>query len=142
MAKTPSIITEFRDFLMRGNVVELAVAFVAGAAFSTVVKSIVEDIISPLIAVLGGKPNFRSSLILELNGAQIMFGAFLTEVIGFVITMAAVFFVIVKPVSALQARLTPGETDEAPAEPELVTALQQLTIVRDGDGFTFQPREQ
>lgn len=145
MSAVRGIVTEFRDFILRGNVMDLAVAFIAGAAFTGVVNGLVEFIISPLIAMIGGNPDFSSSLILKLNGAEVKFGAFLTQVIGFVITMAAVFFVVVKPAGVLQKRLdavaklkADQDQEDVAAQPqELVAALSQIRIVRDGDGFTF-----
>ena len=97
------MIKEFRDFLLRGNIIELAVAFVIGAAFALVVKSFNDNIITPIIAMLGGKPDF-SGLYFTINGAQFRWGAFLTDLLGFVITAAAVFLLVVKPVNALMAR--------------------------------------
>jgi large conductance mechanosensitive channel len=145
MSAARGVISEFRDFILRGNVIDLAVAFIAGAAFTGVVTGLVEFIISPLIAMVGGNPDFSSSLILELNGAKVQFGAFLTQVISFVITMGAVFFIVVKPAGVLQARLdavaqlkAEKATAEEEAQPhELVAALSEIRIVRDGDGYTF-----
>ena len=77
------MIKEFRDFLLRGNIVELAVAFVIGAAFALVVKSLNDNLLMPIIAMIGGKPDF-SSLTFTINGAVFRYGAFITDLIGFV----------------------------------------------------------
>jgi large conductance mechanosensitive channel len=114
------MIKEFRDFLLRGNIIELAVAFVIGAAFALVVKSFNDNIITPIIAMLGGKPDF-SGLYFTINGAQFRWGAFLTDLLGFVITAAAIFFLVVKPVNTINARRARGEeTVDAPPSEEIL----------------------
>ena len=102
------MIKEFRDFLLRGNIVELAVAFVIGAAFALVVKSLNDNLLMPIIAMIGGKPDF-SSLTFTINGAVFRYGAFITDLIGFVLTAAAVFFFVVKPINSITARRKRGE---------------------------------
>jgi large conductance mechanosensitive channel len=118
----------FKDFLMRGNVVDLAVAVVIGAAFGAVVTSLVDNLISPLIAAIFGKPDFSSALIGHANGAEFKFGAFITAVINFVLIAAAVYFVIVAPMNKLAAMRKAGIEPEpaAPAEDVLL-----LTEIRD-----------
>ena len=107
------IFKEFRDFLMRGNIVDLAVAVVIGAAFNNVVGSLVADIITPLIAAIGGQQDF-SGLNFTINNSIFMYGNFLNQVITFVITAAAIFFFVVKPMNKLMARLKKPEA-AAPA---------------------------
>ncbi len=102
----------FRDFILRGNVVDLAVAVIVGAAFTSVVNSISANIINPLIAAIGGKPNL-SFLILHVHGGEIAYGKFLTDVIAFLINASVVYFFIVLPVHTLMQKLNPP----APAEP-------------------------
>lgn len=102
----------FKQFLLRGNVVDLAVGVVMGAAFGSVVNSFVKDLLTPFIAATVGKPNF-SYLILEVNGAKITYGDFLNVVISFVLVAAAVYFFVVMPVNALMARAK----KEPPADP-------------------------
>ena len=97
---------EFRDFLFRGNIVELAVAFVMGLAFAAVVNSLVGNLLMPVIAMLIGKPDF-SDLTFTINDAVFRYGAFITDVIQFVAIAAAVFFFVVKPVSSMMRRLGP-----------------------------------
>lgn len=93
----------FKQFLLRGNVVDLAVGVVVGVAFGAVVASFVKDILTPFIAAIAGKPNF-SYLILELNGAKITYGEFLNSLISFLLVASAVYFFVVLPVNALMSR--------------------------------------
>src|SRR5207342_1621678 len=97
------MIKEFRDFLMRGNLVELAVAFVMGLAFAALINSFVNDLIMPIVAMILGKPDF-SNLTFTINDAVFRYGAFITAAITFVSTAAAIFFFVVKPLNALMAR--------------------------------------
>ena len=94
---------DFKAFLLRGNLVDLAVAVVIGIAFSAVITAFVGDLITPLIAAIAGKPDF-SSLKFTINHSTFRYGGFLNALISFVIIAAAVFFAVVKPVNALMAR--------------------------------------
>jgi len=94
---------DFKAFLLRGNLVDLAVAVVIGIAFSAVITAFVGDLITPLIAAIAGKPDF-SSLKFTINHSTFRYGDFLNALISFVIIAAAVFFAVVKPVNALMAR--------------------------------------
>jgi large conductance mechanosensitive channel len=124
------MIREFRDFLLRGNLVELAVAFVMGLAFAALVTSFVDDLLLPIVAMIFGEPDF-SELDFTINGAVFRYGAFLTALITFLTTAAAIFFFVVKPVSAIMARLqrpAPDEvTDEERRHQELLAALDRIT---------------
>lgn len=93
----------FREFVLRGNVVDLAVGVVIGAAFGTVVSSFVKDLLTPLIAALAGKPDF-SAFSVQLHGAKFMYGSFLNALISFLLVAAAVYYFVVLPVNALMAR--------------------------------------
>jgi large conductance mechanosensitive channel len=121
------MLKEFRDFLLRGNIAELAVAFVMGLAFAAVVNSLVDDLIMPLIAMVVGKPDFRD-LTFTINDAVFRYGSFLTAVIQFVSITAAVFFFVVKPVNALLQRfrspVEEGMPDEERRHQELLAALR------------------
>ncbi len=121
------MIKEFRDFLMRGNLVELAVAFVIGLAFAALIGSFVDDLIMPIVAMIFGKPDF-SGLTFTINDAVFRYGAFITALITFVTTAAAIFFFVVKPMNALMARMSkPTEeevTDEERRHQELLAALR------------------
>ncbi len=124
------MIKEFRDFLVRGNLVELAVAFVLGVAFAAVVTSFVDDLIMPIIAMFFGEPNFND-LTFTINDAVFRYGSFFTAVIQFVAIAAAVFFFVVKPVNALTARLSgpadEGTPDEERRHQEILAALDRLS---------------
>jgi large conductance mechanosensitive channel len=115
---------EFREFLLRGNVVDLAIAVVIGAAFGVVVTSIVEDLLTPLIAALVGEPDF-SQLSFTINGSVFRYGEFLNAVISFLTIAAAVFFLVIKPVNTLMARLKAGEEPEPEALPADVVLLSE-----------------
>src|SRR3954453_15571664 len=91
----------FRDFIMKGNVVDLAVAVVIGAAFGAVITALVNNILMPLIAALVGSPNFDGFLLLTINGVDIKFGVFLTALVNFLLTAAAVYFARVPPMQKL-----------------------------------------
>lgn len=97
------LLKEFRDFLMRGNVVDLAVAVVIGAAFGAVVTALVENLLTPLIAAIFGEPDF-SELTFTINGSVFSYGVFINALITFVLVAAAVFFVIVKPYNHYRVR--------------------------------------
>jgi large conductance mechanosensitive channel len=101
------MLKEFREFILRGNVIDLAVAVVIGAAFGAIVTSLVENIITPLIGAIGGIPDF-SSLSWTLNGSEIHYGAFLNALISFLLIATVIFFAVVKPMNALMARMHPA----------------------------------
>ena len=107
-------IDEFRAFILRGNVIDLAVAVVIGAAFTAVVTSLVANIITPLIAAIFGKPDF-SSLKFTINGSTFNYGSFLNALISFLLIALVVFFLIVKPMNALMARMGRGGEAETPS---------------------------
>lgn len=97
------MLRDFRAFILRGNVVDLAVAVVIGAAFGAVITALVADLLTPLIAAIFGKHDF-SSLTFTINGSVFRYGAFLNAVIAFLSIAAAVFFFVVRPVNALMRR--------------------------------------
>ena len=97
------LLKDFRAFILRGNLVDLAVAVVIGTAFIAVVAAFVKDIVTPLIAAIGGKPNF-SSLAFTINSSRFAYGDFINALISFLIVAAVVFFFVIKPVNALLAR--------------------------------------
>ena len=104
------LLKEFRDFLMRGNVVDLAVAVVIGAAFGAVVTALVENLLTPLIAAIFGKPDF-SGLTFTINESTFRYGEFLNAVIAFLLIAAVLFFLVVKPTNALAARRADREEE-------------------------------
>ena len=121
------MLKEFRNFLMKGNIVELAVAFVMGVAFGALVSSLVDDLVMPIVAMIFGKPDF-SSLTFTLNDAVFRYGAFLTDLIQFVAIAGAVFFFVVKPMNAIMSRVRkPAEeeiSDDERRHQELLAALR------------------
>lgn len=132
MSRLPAILKEFRDFALRGNVVELAVAFVIGAAFTQLVQVFVASFISPLISMFVGKTGLVD-LRFSINSAEFLYGAFLQAVITFVTIAAVVFFFVVKPMNFLIARVRRGEepASEAPAE-DVVLLREIRDLLRDG----------
>jgi large conductance mechanosensitive channel len=124
MPPMPEILKEFRAFILRGNVVDLAVAVVLGAAFTAVVNALVRDLITPIIAALFGEPDF-GGLAFTINGAQFAYGDFLNALLTFVLVTAAVFFFVVKPVNYLMARLRTEPDVESPTRgcPECLSQI-------------------
>lgn len=114
----------FKDFVLRGNVVELAVGVIIGGAFGGIVTSMTKDVITPLIGAMGGQPDFSA-----IKAGPIGIGAFLNAVIAFLITAAVVYFVIVKPFQALNDRLNPPPKPGGPPPPP--PDIQLLTEIRD-----------
>jgi len=107
------MIKDFRDFITRGNLIELAVAVLMATAIATLVTSLTKNLISPLLAAIGGKPDF-SDLTFTINNAVIRYGAFITDVIAFLIFAFVIYFFIVKPFTRMMARWQPeaGESAE------------------------------
>ena len=126
------MLKEFREFIMRGNVVDLAVAVVLGAAFGAVVASLVADIITPLITMIFGKPSF-GGLKFTINGSVFRYGAFLNAVFTFLTVAAAIFFLVVKPLNAYWARRRAGQEPppETPAE-DVVLLTEIRDLLRQG----------
>lgn len=101
------MVREFREFLLRGNIVELAVAFVLGAAFTTLVTSFTVNVLTPLLGLFG-LPDLSQLTIFTPGGAVIAYGAFLNALVAFLMVAAVVFFLVVKPMNALEARRQAG----------------------------------
>jgi large conductance mechanosensitive channel len=110
------MLKEFRDFVLRGNVVELAVAVVIGAAFGALVTAFVSSFVTPLIAAIGGKPDF-SSLAFTINDSRFTYGAFFNALLSFLIIAAVIFFFVVRPLNKLMARLKPETPVDRVVEP-------------------------
>lgn len=120
------MIKGFRDFIMRGNVVDLAVGVVIGASFGGVVESLVKDILTPLIGAVAKVPDF-GRLMFTVNSSQFMYGAFINAVIAFVLVAASVYFFVVVPMNKLMARMKKdGTPTEAPADIQLLTEIRDL----------------
>jgi large conductance mechanosensitive channel len=110
------VLKGFRDFILRGNVVDLAVAVVIGVAFSAIVNALVTDIINPLIAAIVQKPDF-SALILTVHGGKIKYGDFLNAVVSFLLIAGTVYFFIVLPINALLKKFRPAEASPPTTHP-------------------------
>ncbi|HEY7002935.1 MAG TPA: large conductance mechanosensitive channel protein MscL [Gaiellaceae bacterium] len=123
------MLKEFRDFVLRGNIVELAVAFVLGVAFGALITSFVDNLLMPVVAMIIGKPDFRD-LTFTINDSVFRYGAFLTDAIAFLAIAAAVFFFVVKPIDMLRERRRGPEEEGLPDEErrhqELLAALSQI----------------
>ena len=133
------MLKEFREFILRGNLIELAVAVVLGTAFGAVVTALVKDLVTPLIAAIGGQPDF-SDLTFKLNGSKFLYGEFINALLAFVIIAAVVFFFVIKPVNALMARRKvepPLDADDArlPALPQRHPAGGDAVRVLHGRGL-------
>lgn len=120
----------FKKFLLRGNLIDLAVAFVVGAAFSALVTGLVKDFITPLIAAIGGKPDF-GALSFTINGSRFAYGDFLNLLISFLIISAVVYFLVVLPFSALLERFKPTPATPTPVRdcPHCLSSVPQAASV-------------
>ncbi len=107
---------DFKEFLLRGNLVDTAVGIVIGLAFAAVITALVADLITPLIAAIGGNPDF-SALSFTINGSHFLYGDFINALITFVVIAAVIFFLVVKPVNALMARRRTELPVEVPTRP-------------------------
>ncbi|NYF81095.1 large conductance mechanosensitive channel protein MscL [Granulicella arctica] len=129
------MIKGFRDFILRGNVIDLAVAVIIGAAFTAIVTALVADIITPLIAAIVGKPDF-SYLILTLHGGKVQYGLFLNAVISFVLMAGVVYFFLVVPINYLLNKI------KAPVAPTTKTCgecLSEIPLPAKRCKFCAQP---
>ena len=128
----------FREFILRGNVVDLAVAVILGAAFNAIVGSLVSDVLNPLIAATIGKPDF-SYLILTLHGGKIKIGNFLNAVVSFLIVASTVYFAVVLPTNTLLARLKKPEPPAPPATKPCPECLSDIPIAAKRCAHCAQP---
>jgi large conductance mechanosensitive channel len=114
----------FRDFIFRGNVVDLAIAVVIGAAFTSIVNAMVKDLITPLIGVIGGRPDF-SFLKLSLRGSEFLIGDFINALISFIIIAAVIYFLVMLPMNKLMNRVKKGEK----VDPDTKTCPDCLNVI-------------
>ncbi len=128
----------FRDFILRGNVVDLAVAVIIGAAFGAIVTSLVSDIINPLIAATVGQPDF-SSIIWTVGNGKVKVGNFLDHVISFVLIASVVYFAFVLPVNALLARFKKPVPDVPPATKACPECLSDIPVAAKRCAHCAQP---
>ena len=128
----------FRDFILRGNVVDLAVAVILGGAFNAIVGSLVSDVLNPLIAATVGKPDF-SSVILNVGGGHIKVGNFLNAVVSFLIVASVVYFAIVLPLNAAMARLKKPAPVAAPTTKSCPECLSEIPLAARRCAHCAQP---
>jgi large conductance mechanosensitive channel len=122
----------FREFILRGNVIDLAVGIVIGAAFTGVITSLVNGLITPLIAAIFGKPNLDSVGNFTINGAEFSIGVILTAVLNFVLVAAAIYFVVIVPINHLQKiRFRKTKHSDVPDDAPVPTELELLAEIRD-----------
>lgn len=128
----------FRDFILRGNVVDLAIAVIIGAAFNGIVTSLVGDVINPVIAATVGKPDF-SSVILHVGGGAIKVGNFFNAVVSFLIVAAVVYFAILLPVNSLMARFKKPVPETPPATKPCPECLSEIPAAAKRCAHCAQP---
>ncbi len=119
------MLQEFKKFIMKGNVVDLAVGVIIGVAFGAVVNGLVKDIITPLIAAIGGQPDF-SRLSFTINNSKFLYGDFINAAVSFLLIAAVIFFLVVKPLNALQERAAKNKTPEDPTEKKCPECLSEI----------------
>ena len=128
----------FKQFILRGNVLDLAVAVVMGAAFAAVIAALVKDLLTPLIAAIVGAPDF-SAIALTVNGSKLLIGDFLNAVISFLMVAAGVYFFIVLPMNNLTARLNRGEAPPDPTTKKCPECLSDVAIAARRCAFCTSP---
>jgi large conductance mechanosensitive channel len=128
----------FKQFIMRGNVLDLAVAVVMGGAFGAVVTALVKDLLTPLIAAIVGKPDF-SAIAFEVSASKFLIGDFINALISFVLIAAAVYFFVIVPMNALLARLRRGEAPPDPTSKECPECLSSIPIAAKRCAFCTSP---
>jgi large conductance mechanosensitive channel len=117
----------FKDFLMRGNIVDLAVAVVIGGAFGNVVTALVKDLVTPLIAAIAGSPDF-SSIAFSINSSKFLVGDFLNAIVAFILVAAAIYFFVVVPMNAITARTNKPGAPAAPTTKKCQECLSEVPI--------------
>lgn len=120
------MLKEFKQFLLRGNVVDLAVGVVVGSAFGAVVTSLVKDILTPFISAIIKVPDF-SDLYFTINGSQFMYGSFLNVLISFLLVSASIFFFVIKPINLLVSR-TKKDTPIVPTTKKCDECMSEIPI--------------
>ena len=128
----------FRQFVLRGNVVDLAVGVVMGAAFGAVVAALVKDLLTPLIAAIAGKPDF-SQVEFTLNGSKFAIGEFINALVSFVLIAAAVYFFVVLPMNALIARMHRGEAPPDPTTRKCPECLSEIPLAARRCAYCTSP---
>jgi large conductance mechanosensitive channel len=130
----------FQQFVLRGNVLDLAVAVVIGGAFGAVVAALVKDLLTPLIAAIVGKPDF-SAIAFTVNGSQFLVGDFINSVVAFLLVAAAMYFFVVAPMNAIVARSRRGEAPPDPTTKKCSECLSDVPIAARRCAFCTSPLE-
>ncbi|MGI8610162.1 MAG: large conductance mechanosensitive channel protein MscL [Candidatus Dormibacteria bacterium] len=130
------MVKEFKAFLLRGNVVDLAVAVVIGAAFGVVVSKFVADLVTPLIAAIVGKPDF-SAISFSVNNSRFLIGDFINAVFSFVLVAAVIFFLVIKPMQRLMPK---PSVEEAPQTRECTECLSSIPVAANRCAYCAQPQ--
>lgn len=117
----------FKQFMLRGNVVDLAVAVVIGTAFGAVINALVKDLVTPLIAAIFGQPDF-SALTFTVNGSRFLYGDFINAVVAFLLIGTAVYFFVVLPLNAFSARMRRGEASADPTTKKCPECLSEVPV--------------
>jgi large conductance mechanosensitive channel len=128
----------FKQFMLRGNVIDLAVAVIIGGAFGAVVTALVKDLLTPLIAAVGGQPDF-SAIAFTIHGSKFLIGDFVNAIISFLMIGAAVYFFVVAPVNALTARINRGEAPPDPTTKKCPECLSEVPIAAKRCAFCTSP---
>ena len=132
------MLSGFKQFIMRGNVLDLAVAVVMGGAFGAVVTALVKDLVTPLIAAMVGKPDF-SAIQFEINKSKFLIGDFINAIVSFLLIAAAIYFFVVVPVNALMARMRRGEAPPDPTTKKCPECLSEIPIGARKCAFCASP---
>ena len=128
----------FKTFLLRGNVVDLAVAVVIGAAFGAVVAALVKDLLTPLIAAIVGQPDF-SEIVFTVNGSKFLIGDFINAVLAFVLVATAIYFFVVMPMNMIAERRRRGEAPADPTTKTCAECLSEVPLAAQRCAFCTQP---
>jgi large conductance mechanosensitive channel len=132
------MLSGFKQFVLRGNVVDLAVAVVIGGAFGAVVTALVKDLLTPLIAAVVGQPDF-SAIAFTINGSKFLIGDFLNAVVSFLLIAAAIYFFVVAPLNAIIARRRRGEPSPDPTTKKCAECLSEVPIAARRCAFCTSP---
>ena len=132
------MLTGLKQFLLRGNVLDLAVAVVVGGAFGAVVAALVKDLLTPFLAAIFGQPDF-SAITFEVNGSRFLIGEFVNAVVSFVLIGSAVYFFVVVPMNALTARMRRGEPTPDPTTKKCPECLSEVPIAARRCAFCTTP---
>lgn len=132
------MLSGFKQFIMRGNVIDLAVAVVIGGAFGAVITALVKDLLTPLIAAAGGKPDF-SAVAFTVNGSKFLIGDFVNQIVSFLLIAIAIYFFVVAPLNALAARRRRGEPPADPTTKSCPECLSTIPIAAKRCAFCTSP---